>query len=61
MAREYTIKLTRSRLQAIASALQVQLAGEEGEGDLADTPHKDFQAALDWCHQKMRQMGMTNA
>jgi len=58
--REYTIKLTRRRLLAMTTALSVQLAGEEGEGDGADIPHKDFQAALDWCHQKMRRLGMTD-
>lgn len=57
---EYTIKLTRRRLTAIATALSIQLAGEEGEGDGADIPHADFQGALDWCHQKMRRMGMTD-
>jgi hypothetical protein len=41
--------------------LAAQLAGEEGEGDCADIPHKDFDGALDWCHQRMRRMGMTDA
>jgi hypothetical protein len=59
--REYTIKLTRRRLEAISSSLSAHLAGEEGAGDLADISHKDLQAALDWCHQKMRRMGMTDA
>jgi hypothetical protein len=53
--------LTRPRLKAIAAALAAQLAGEEGEGDCADIPHKDFDGALDWCHQRMRRMGMTDA
>jgi len=58
--REYTIKLTRPRLEAIVAALSVQLAGEEGEGDCADIKHRDFQAALDWACQKKRRMGMTD-
>lgn len=42
------MKLTLKKLRAMEAALNIILAGEEGEGDAAGTPFSDFEAALDW-------------
>jgi hypothetical protein len=34
-------------------ALNAGLAGAEGEGDFADTPHADMQAALEWVQAQL--------
>lgn len=39
------VVLTDRALSAIFAALAAQLAGPEGEGDCADTPHADFERA----------------
>lgn len=40
--------LTNKILDAMNAALAAALAGEEGEGDMADTPHEDLRAAQAW-------------
>jgi hypothetical protein len=47
-----TVALTRRRLTAMVAAL---------EGNTLGVPRTDLDAALAWCHQKMRKMGMTDA
>ena len=52
-------KLTTPMLRAIAAACAAGLAGEEGEGDLADVPFKDLQRALHWANAELRRREAT--
>jgi len=48
-----TIRLTKRLLDAMDAALTAALAGEEGEGDMADTSFKDLEDAASWVSQQL--------
>ena len=41
-----SLRWTLPELDAAIAAVSAQLAGEEGEGDCADTKHEDLEGAL---------------
>lgn len=48
-----TRRLTKRLLNAMNDALTAALSGEEGEGDMADTPHRDLEDAATWVSQQL--------